>query len=121
MVLGLLLEFYIAGIAILIQFTVSDCSSDSTAGLVFVAAVRIATASGKEEYIFKALVEPFTDTKKAQLSHSRCINQHGALTKNDELPARSRMGAFSRSTDGLCPKSVLTDQAVDKRCLPDTR
>lgn len=84
------------------------------------AAIRIATALGQEGNIFETLVEPITCAKQAQLSHSRGVNQHGALTQDVELPACRRMGALSRCTDRLRVKGVLTDQAVEKRRLPDT-
>src|SRR5512139_2946631 len=109
MVLRLLFELYIAGIMIFTQYTVYDCCTDRAAGFLPVATVRIATIQGKLDDVFKALVNPFAYTKKAYLSHSRCINQHGALIKNNKLAARSGMCAFSRSTHGLCVKSILPD------------
>src|SRR4030042_4443183 len=105
MVLRLLLELYIAGIAIFSQCTACDCGSDRTAGFLRVATIRIATIQGKLDDVFKALLDPFAHTEKAQFSHSRRINQHGTLIENNKLAARSCMYAFSSSTNGLCVKS----------------
>ena len=85
------------------------------------ATIGIAAIHGKLGNVFKALVDPITRTEKAEFSHSGGINQHGALIENDELSTRRRMGAFSRSTDGFCVKSVLSDQAIDEGGLADPR
>ena len=43
------------------------------------------------------------------------------VVKNNKLAARCCMYAFSRSTNGLCVKSVLPDQAVEKCCFANPR
>lgn len=85
------------------------------------AAISIATKHGKLNNIFKPFVYTVTGAQKAQFSHSRCINEHHSFIKNNELPTRCCVNAFSCSTDSLGIKSLPSNQVVDQRSFADSR
>lgn len=120
-ILRFLPDLEVTEIAIFIQFTTGQGGQDRAAGFLGVAAVVITTIPGKREDVFKPQGYPITGAEEAKFSHSRRINQHGALIEDDKLPPGGGRGAFSGSTDRSGLEDVVANEAVDEGGLADTR
>ena len=121
MELGLFPEFEIALVSVFTERSIVQGQADGASRFIGVGAIREAAVCEVLVDIGERVIQSAARPKKAQLAHSRCIDQHGTTLQHKQLASGRGMDTFPRPADRFRVKLVTARQSVDKCGLSNAR